>query len=163
MPSEFRRRDARSRHHSLVTLDTGWFAKKDVFSYARPDPPQLAPGGDAWLESTPPVLAPFQALAGLEVTLELGVGRIRAYNLEQKALLKSLLPVSGEDESFGAFVTLRRENAKSLAEDLAKQGVKTDARGEYLRICPDYLNSREEVERAAATLGSLLRPERTAG
>jgi kynureninase len=151
------------RHHRLVTLDTGWFAKKDVFSYARPDEPEFAAGGDAWLESTPPVLAPFQALAGLEITLELGVARIRAYNLEQKALLKSLLPIQGEGEDHGAFVTLKHADAQGLAAELEKQGVKTDARGEYLRICPDYLNSREELERAAATLGSLLRPERTAG
>ncbi len=151
------------RHHGLRTLDTGWFAKKDVFSYARPEPPQFAAGGDAWLESTPTVLAPFQALAGLEITLELGAERIRAYNLEQKAFLKSRLPVSGEDESFGAFVTLRHKDAKGLSAELQELGVKTDARGEYLRLCPDYLNAREELERAAAKLGSLLRPERTAG
>jgi kynureninase len=137
------------RHHGLRTLDTGWFAKKDVFAYARPEPPQFAPGGDAWLESTPPVLTPFQALAGLELTLELGVERICEYNLAQKALLKSLLPIEGQGEDHGAFVTLRDANAKALAAELEKEGIKTDARGEYLRICPDYLNSREELERAA--------------
>jgi kynureninase len=151
------------KQHGLRTLDTGWFAKKDVFAYARPEPPQFAAGGDAWLESTPPVLTPFQALAGLELTLELGVENIRRYNLTQKALLKSLLPIKGEGEDHGAFVTLRNENAKALAAELEKQGIKTDARGEYLRLCPDFLNSRAELERAAASLGSLLRPERTAG
>ncbi len=140
------------RHHALRTLDTGWFAKKDVFAYARPEPPQFAPGGDAWLESTPPVLAPFQALAGLELTLELGVERICEYSQSQKALLKSLLPV--EDHG-GAFVTLRSGNAKALAAALEDQGVKTDARGEYLRLCPDYLNSRAELERAAQLLAAL--------
>ena len=151
------------KQHGLRTLDTGWFAKKDVFAYARPEPPQFAAGGDAWLESTPPVLAPFQALAGLELTLELGVENIRRYNLKQKALLKSLLPIKGEGEDHGAFVTLRNENAKAFAAELEKQCIKTDARGEYLRLCPDFLNSRAELERAAASLGSLLRPERTAG
>jgi kynureninase len=140
------------RHHALRTLDTGWFAKQDVFAYARPEPPQFAPGGDAWLESTPPVLAPFQALAGLELTLELGVERIREYSQSQKALLKSLLPV--EDHG-GAFVTLKSGNAKALAAALENQGVKTDARGEYLRLCPDYLNSRAELERAAQLLAAL--------
>jgi len=144
------------RHQGLRTLDTGWFAKKDVFAYARPEPLQFAAGGDAWLESTPPVLAPFQALAGLELTLELGVERIREYNLAQKAFLKSLLPVGGDDQSFGAFVTLRHEDAKGLAAELEKQGVKTDARGEYLRLCPDILNSGEELERAAAVLALAL-------
>ena len=32
---------------TLRTLDTGWFAKKDVFAYARPEPPEFGPGGDA--------------------------------------------------------------------------------------------------------------------
>jgi kynureninase len=148
------------RHHGLRTLDTGWFAKEDVFAYLRPEPPRFAAGGDAWLESTPAVLTPFQALAGLEITLELGVARIREYNLEQKAILKSLLPVHGEGDDHGAFVTLRNAKAKVLAAELAKKGVKTDARGEYLRICPDYLNSREELRTAAAHVSELIEGER---
>ena len=39
----------------LRTLDIGWFAKRERFLYRRPDPPELAEGGDAFLESTPPV------------------------------------------------------------------------------------------------------------
>ena len=149
------------RHHGLRTLDTGWFAKKDPFAYERPEPPQFAPGGDAWLESTPPVLAPFQALAGLEITLELGVPRIRDYNLAQKAVLKSLLPahvpVMGEGEDHGAFVTLRHAKAKVLAAELEKKGIKTDARGEYLRLCPDFLNRNEDLAVAAAVLSKLIK------
>src|SRR5687768_4917940 len=48
---------------TMRTPDTGWFAKKDMFAYARPVPPEFAAGGDAWLASTAPALAPFQALA----------------------------------------------------------------------------------------------------
>jgi kynureninase len=151
------------RHHGLRTLDTGWFAKKDLFAYERPEPPQFAPGGDAWLESTPPVLAPFQALAGLEITLELGVPRVRDYNLAQKAVLKSLLPahvpVMGEGEDHGAFVTLRHARAKVLAAELEKRGIKTDARGEYLRLCPDFLNRNEDLAAAAAVLSKLIKGE----
>jgi kynureninase len=141
------------RHHGLRTLDTGWFAKKDMFAYQRPDPPQFAAGGDAWLESTPPVLAPFQALAGLELALELGVERIREHNQQQKTLLKAALPV--EDRG-GAFVTMVVPEAARIASALEKQGVKTDARGDYLRICPDFLNSRAELERAARQISALL-------
>ena len=142
---------------SMRTLDTGWFAKKDVFSYLRPEPPEFGPGGDAWLESTPPVLGCFQALAGLEFTLEIGVDRLRAYSMEQKALLASLLPeVIGADKHYGAFVTLKNKNAGELGAALEKKGIKTDVRGEYLRLCPDILNTRAEIERAAATLRDLL-------
>jgi len=144
---------------AMRTPDTGWFAKKDVFAYARPEPPEFGPGGDAWLESTPPVLAPFQALAGLELTLELGVDRIRRYNLEQKALLASLLPVDAGYKEHGAFVTLKHPNAVALCLKLEEQGVRVDARGEYLRLCPDMLNPSAELERAAATLAALLQQE----
>ena len=143
------------RHHGLRTLDTGWFAKEEVFAYERPEPPRFAPGGDGWLESTPPVLAPFQALAGLEITLELGVERIREYNLAQKAFLESLLPVSGAAADYGAFVTIRHPKARTVAEILERQQIKVDARGEYLRICPDYLNARAELERAARAVSAM--------
>lgn len=141
---------------TLRTPDTGWFAKKDMFTYARPEPPEFGPGGDAWLESTPPVLAPIQALAGLELTLELGVERIRILNLAQKALLASLLPVDGAGKDHGAFVTIKHPGAQVISSKLRERGVKTDARGDYLRLCPDYLNSREELERAASALAGLL-------
>ena len=149
---------------TMRTLDTGWFAKKEVFAYARPEPPEFGRGGDAWLESTPPVVAPFQALAGLELTLELGVERIRAYSLEQKDLLDALLTkqgitVYGASTNYGAFLTLKHPQAQFLSSQLEKQGVKTDARGEYLRLGPDILNPRAELERAAATLGAVLQQE----
>jgi kynureninase len=140
------------RHHKRITTDTGWFAKKDVFAYERPEPPQFGQGGDAWLESTPPVLSPVQALAGLEFTLEMGVERIRAHNLRQKQLLASLLPVTGSGEDHGAFVTIARPDATAISGRLKEKGVKTDARGEHLRLCPDLLNSDEELRLAAAVL-----------
>jgi kynureninase len=142
---------------SMRTPDTGWFAKKDVFSYLRPEPPEFGAGGDAWLESTPPVLGCFQALAGLELTLELGVERLRGHSMWQKQLLAELVPgLEGADRHHGAFVTLKHRDATALAGAMDKAGVNVDARGEYLRLCPDILNSRAELERAAATLGSLL-------
>jgi kynureninase len=146
---------------TLRTPDTGWFAKKDMFAYARPEPPEFGPGGDAWLESTPPVLAPFQALAGLEFTLWLGVERIRKYNLYQKTLLSTLLPFEGAGKDHGAFVTLKHPNAGGLAATLEEQNIKVDARGEYLRLCPDFLNTRDEIGLAASTLEELLQQEST--
>ena len=144
---------------TMRTLDTGWFAKKDVFAYLRPEPPEYGPGGDAWLESTPPVLAPVQALAGLEFTLEMGVERLRMHNLEQKKRLSDLLfengvETTGVGEEFGAFLTVRDDRAPALVERLRKSGVTADARGEALRLCPDILNSDEELERAAKLIAA---------
>src|SRR5256886_10810572 len=90
---------------SMRTLDTGWYAKKYPFVYARPEPPEFGAGGDAWLESTPPVLPCVQALAGLELTLELGVKRLREYSLAQKTMLCDLLHrATGVGTDYGAFV-----------------------------------------------------------
>jgi kynureninase len=146
---------------TLRTLDTGWFAKNKPFEYQRPDPPQYGAGGDAWLESTPPVLAPVQALAGLELTLELGVERLRDYSLEQKQLLVDFLAqrgieAQGAGEDYGAFVTLTHPKAERIAAALATQGVVGDARGDQLRLCPDILNTEAELAQAAEELGALL-------
>src|SRR5207302_4260468 len=106
---------------SMRTPDTGWFAKKDAFSYLRPEPPEFGAGGDARLESTPPVLGCFQALAGLELTLELGVERLRAYSMAQKQLLAELVPgLEGADKHHGAFVTLKHHDAAALPAGLEK-------------------------------------------
>ncbi len=142
---------------TMRTLDTGWFAKHEPFGYERTDPPQFGAGGDAWLESTPPV----QALAGLEMTLELGVDRLREYSLAQKQLLHDYLArqnvaAAGVGDDFGAFITVTHPQAEKLAQDLAAHGVVADARGEHLRLCPDILNSEAELAQGAAALGALL-------
>lgn len=147
----------RPRHHALHTLDTGWFAKEAPFSYARPDPPRFAAGGDGWLESTPPVLAPVQALAGLDLTLAVGVERLRAYHLAQKARFAAMLEdrglrPQGAGPAYGAFLTIVHPQATRLAQQLAAQGVKTDARGEYLRLCADLLNTDAELVVASDAL-----------
>jgi kynureninase len=150
------------RHHSKRTLDTGWFAKEDPFGYARPDPPRFAPGGDAWLESTPPVLAPVQALAGLEFTLAIGASRLREYHLAQKERFAALLAefdisVEGAGPQFGAFLSFAHPEATRLSAELARRGIKTDARGDRLRLCADLLNTDEELAAAAQALGALIR------
>lgn len=149
------------RHQGLRTLDTGWFAKHAPFAYERPDPPRFAPRGDAWLESTPPVLATAQALAGLEFTLDAGVERLRAYHLAQKARFAALLGARGvlalgAGPDFGAFLCVVHPRASLLSRQLMARGVKTDARGEHLRLCADLLNTDDELRRAAEALGALI-------
>jgi kynureninase len=148
------------RHQGLRTLDTGWFAKDAPFAYERPDPPRFAPGGDAWLESTPPALAIAQALAGLEFTLRVGAGRLRTYHLPQKRRFAAMLEdhgihATGSGPDYGAFLTVVHPRATELAQQLMARGVKTDARGEHLRLCADLLNTDDELRRAAEALGVL--------
>lgn len=148
------------------TLDTGWFAKEAPFDYTRPDPPRYGAGGDAWLESTPAVLPFYQARAGQAFTLALGVARLREYSLaRQRALVAALaergVHALGGTEDRGAFVVVpfaaEPDGAASRCADaLAARGVVTDARGRWLRLCPDVLTTDEELARAAASLAQVL-------
>jgi kynureninase len=146
----------------LRTLDTGWFAKRDPFSYQRPDPPLLAERGDAFLESTPAVMPLYQARAGQVLVLALGVDRVRAQSLRLQQRLVELLvergvPATGGREDRGAFVTVAHPRAEAWADALAAIGVVTDARGSYLRLCPDLLTTEAEMT-AAADAAARLRP-----
>jgi kynureninase len=141
----------------LATLDIGWFAKADRARYERPDPPRYAEGGDAWLESTPPVLPFYQARAGQLFTLAVGVARLRAHSLaQQRALVTELrvrgVTAEGGSGDRGAFVVVRRDDAPRLAEGMKAAGVDVDARGAWLRLCPDVLTTLDEISRAADVL-----------
>lgn len=145
---------------TLRTLDTGWFAKRDPFSYTRPDPPEYGAGGDAFLESTPPVLPFYQARAGQVLALALGVERLRAYSLAQQRELVAALAARGVaavggTEDRGAFVTVGDDRAQAWVQALAERGVIADARGRYLRLCPDVLTTRRELEAAAEALAHI--------
>jgi kynureninase len=144
----------------LQPIDIGWFAKDQHFAYERPDPPRFAPGGDAFLEATPPVLTWYQARAGQQLALALSVDRIRAYNLDRLSRLKRYLAeaaiaASGADEEHGGFLTVKHSEAPSLVQTLEQRGVITDARGRWLRLSPDYLTTDTQMRETAATLASV--------
>ena len=146
----------------LRTLDTGWFAKATPFSYERPDPPRYASGGDGWLESTPAVLPLYQSRAGQRLVLAIGVARLRAHSLALQRRLVALLAAhavaaEGGGETRGAFVVVRHREARAWVDALSSRGVATDARGEWLRLCPDILTTDDELGRAAEELGRIAR------
>jgi len=146
---------------SFRTLDVGWFAKKNKFDYVRPDPPEFAAGGDALLESTPPVLTCYQARAGQLFTLAVGVERLRAYSLSQQRRLIEILArrgiaAEGGSNDRGAFVVVRHAQAVAWAQALARRGVEADARGEFVRLCPDPLTTDGELQRGAEALAATM-------
>lgn len=136
------------------TLDTGWFARRDPFAFTRGDKLELAENGDGWLESTFPPLVFHQSRAGLTFTAAVGVERLRAWNLRQKALLSDLLaardiPHLGRGPEFGAFLTLPCPDPQELVGRLKRAGLNTDARSAGVRLCPDLLTTDGELEQAA--------------
>jgi kynureninase len=145
----------------LHPLDIGWFAKEQIFGFDRPDPPRFAAGGDAFLESTPAVFTYYQARAGQEFTLALGIDRIRAYTLDRLQRLKHYLAAAGiaargGDENHGAFLTLRHAEPGRLVEALAERSIHADARPQTLRLGPDLLSTDAGLREAAAALADIL-------
>jgi kynureninase len=145
---------------SLVTLDIGWFAKREPFAYERPEPAVFAPGGDAFMESTPAILAWYQARAGQVFTLAIGIARLRAQSLALQRRLVALLAergieAAGGAEDRGAFVVIRDADATGLAQALERRGVYGDARGPFLRLCPDLLTTEHELLKAADSLAAV--------
>jgi kynureninase len=146
--------------NGLRPIDIGWFAKDQPFRYERTDPPRFASGGDAFLESTPPVLTYYQARAGQQFTLQMGVDRIRAYSVDRLSRLKRYLAdsgieVQGADSSHGGFLTIQDPEAVSLAQTLEHQGIKTDARSRWLRLSPDCLTPDSALREVAVALASI--------
>ena len=150
---------------ALRTLDTGWFAKREPFAFERPEEPLLAPGGDAWMESTPAILPIYQAWAGLELTLGIGVERLRAYNLQQQAFLADRLLQAGARprllESRGNFLLVPHADPQGLEHRLRHRGVFVDARRSasgngFVRLCPDMLSTEGEMGEAARIVGELV-------
>jgi kynureninase len=94
--------------------------------------------------------------------LALGAERIRRYALEQQQRLVGLLAgqgiaARGGREDHGAFVVVESPQAVAWREALAARAIVTDARGPYLRLCPDVVTTDAELVCAAETLASLMR------
>ena len=136
---------------SVRPLDVGWFGMEPDGDAWAPDGPPLRAGGDGWLEGSPPVLTYYQARSGLLFTEAIGVERLRAYSLEQLQFLRELLLAhdidsEGGNTSHGAFLTITVPHAPELVRALSKQGIVIDERGGKVRVCPDCLTTRAELE-----------------
>lgn len=135
---------------TLQTLDTGWFAQPNPFAFQRPEAPQFAEGGNAFLESTPSILPYYQAKAGLTFTLALGVERLRAYSIKLQLRLIELLadhdlhPI-GSSGRRGAFLAISHQAADVVAAQLRDFNVIVDSRDGLIRICPDILTTQKQL------------------
>lgn len=147
----------------LRPLDTGWFAKAEPMSFERTDTLRLRPGGDAFLEGTPPVFTWYQARSGQEFTLAVGVDRLREYGLRQLRALRGYLAeagignISGGDACHGAFLAIQMNDPNAVVRRLAEEGIDCDARGDRLRLCPDCLTRDAELRQTADAVGRLAR------
>src|SRR4029434_2125636 len=99
----------------------------------------------------------YQARAGQRFALAMGVERLRAHSLAMQARLASLLRERGFAAQGGtadrvAYVVVVEDRAEDWARALEADGVIVDARGCYLRLCPDILTTDSELVARAAQL-----------
>ncbi|MEZ6235672.1 MAG: aminotransferase class V-fold PLP-dependent enzyme [Phycisphaerales bacterium] len=166
-----------ARRHALGTLDTGCFALHDAGTHTQGDEATLASGGDAWLEGPPAVLPFYQARAGLELVLAIGVERLGDYNRTQQGFLRDRLADAGVEVEradpasagrYGAFLAIPTPNWRTAAESLRTRGVIADARplpttaeGDQargcLRLAPDLLTTQDELARAASIVAEAIK------
>lgn len=154
----------------LRTLDTGWFAKRDLFGYGRSEHAELSTDGRAWWESTPPVIVAAQAVAGLRFLRSITVERLRATSLNQQAQLREIFTRHGlecatpDDPTLqGAFSILPAGNSHQVVEHLATRQIKVDARSGFVRFGPHPLNTVEEFETTAHALCEIALTPRSSG
>jgi kynureninase len=84
----------------------------------------------------------------------------RAYSQLQQRRLVELLHAQGiagrgGTDDRGAFVVVETPEAARWCAALAGRGIVTDARGRWLRLCPDVLTQDAELVEAAAALGEI--------
>jgi selenocysteine lyase/cysteine desulfurase len=146
----------------LRPTHTGWWAARDQFQFNtreftyRDDAQRLEAG-------TPPMPSIYIASAALDITLEIGVERVRertrwlADDLVAKALArgwKLRSPVDGAMRS--SIVLLEMERPDELVKQLSARGIIVDYRPGLLRISPNFYNTVEETDQIIAALEELL-------
>jgi selenocysteine lyase/cysteine desulfurase len=142
---------------------TGWFGRKDPFSF---DPRDLswAPGGRRLDTGTPPILEAYVARAAMEFILQVGMGAIGAWTRE----LSRALVTGGEAralERLGTGDPFRKApttafmvpgDSHRVEQALRERRVIASARGPAIRLAPHFYSTLEEVEVALDALVEVL-------
>jgi kynureninase len=156
-----------AHQHALRQPIWGWLGSRDPFAMG----PRYVPadGISQALSGTPPVLALTAASAGIELSAEAGIDRIRAKGIALTELVIALaddrladhgvlVETPRDPRERGAHVALSHPRARKLCAALVERGVVGDFRGpDVLRFGVSPLTTRfTDVWDAVATFADLL-------
>ncbi|MFD9896137.1 kynureninase [Amycolatopsis sp. NPDC059027] len=156
----------------LRPVITGWYAEFGALAdERRPGAVAYAPGSDRFAGATYDPTSHYRAVRVQRFFTEQGLTPrfLREVSQHQVGLLARHfdeldLPedvVTRDRETplgmIGGFLSLRCRDAAGLQAALAERGVRTDARGPYLRFGPAPYLSDLQLETAMATLGEVVR------
>lgn len=143
---------------------TGWFGRRQPFAF---DPRTLDwhPTTRRFETGTPPILAAYVALAGMEIIQEVGPARIRSWGerLTERMIRRGTargLEVHGTTDprrktTSTAFLC-PDEDAASVEKELRARDVLASARGPCIRLAPHFYSTLDEVDRAVDDLADIV-------
>lgn len=132
---------------------TGWFGHEKPFAFTMPEQ-RYAENAWRYLGGTPAICALYQARAGAEIILEIGVPAIRAKSLRQTTRLIELVLEHGfalrsprEPERRGGTVVFDFEGADRVCAELNRRRFFCDHRpGVGIRVSPHFYTKDEELD-----------------
>jgi kynureninase len=149
---------------------TGWFAEFAGKEQLPAEGVEYPEGAAAFAGATYDPTSHYRAAAVFDFhhTQQLDPPRLRAINRAQVALLKDAverLDVNPQvarieplpDAQRGGFLAVRMPHARAVSEALEALGVRTDARGDVLRLGPAPYLRDDQLTTAVAILGDVLR------
>jgi kynureninase len=143
---------------------TGWTAHTQPFAFETgpiryTDPPYR------FMNGTPNIPGLYAAIPGLKLTIQAGVGNIRAKSKRQVAKMIAMAESKGwrintprDPEQRGGTVSIEIPNGRQVCTELNKRDVLCDYRPKAgIRMAPHYYNMDEEIDRAIALIDEVLR------
>ncbi len=154
----------------LRPVVTGWYAEFGDLSHAEAGTVAYASGGDRFAGSTYDPSSHYRASRVLDFFDEQGLTpkRLREISQHQRAVLTAAFDDLGADdrvitrdretpaEGFGGFLSLTSPHAATLQAGLRERGVRTDSRGDHLRLGPAPYVSDTQLLDAVGHLGEVL-------
>lgn len=134
--------------------NTGWFSQKNPFEFA-PKKLDFADTAARFEGGTWSMPSVYASIAGMRTVLKVGLPfifqRIRelssfAYETGKNYGLTPL--TTADPDRRGGIVSFRCRDASDVEHKLKKERIITAARGDGIRIAPNFYNTEEEVEKA---------------
>jgi kynureninase len=144
----------------LRPVFTGWYAEfAELAAAHEPGAVEYPLGGMRFAGATYDPTSHYRAARVYEFFQEQGLTpeALRESYLRQTTLLAELLGEDEPREQFGGFIALETPDAEAISQQLAEEGVMTDARGRYLRLGPAPYLTEVQLEDAGRRVQRLLK------
>jgi kynureninase len=140
---------------------TGWYSEfAELAAEKRPGAVEYPKGGMRFAGATYDPTSHYRAARVFDFFAEQGLtpNALRESYLRQTQLLAEALDVPGDREDYGGFLALEVANAEDVSRRLARDGVMTDSRGDYLRLGPAPYLADAQLEAAVGRVLELSAP-----